>query len=150
MGREVHWDWFAHLPKAIEQACPSSVFLVFRFCSSRPANVCITSVPRMDRVPSSGWTGFRAVSLMPDVPGQPKQKREEGLKLSDRTKCMNPWGADSFLFGSKESSQAWSSPAQSYPVPSLSSCYVCLAWLNASQRAGQEPQALPVSCTRLF
>lgn len=49
---------------------------VISFCSSRPANVCITSVPRMDKVPSNGWTGSRAVSLMPDARSQSKQKRE--------------------------------------------------------------------------
>lgn len=51
----------------------TSVLFIW-FCSSRPASVCITSVPRMDRAPSSGWTGFRAVSLMPDAHGQHKQK----------------------------------------------------------------------------
>lgn len=37
-------------------------------------------------MPSSGWTGSRAVSLMPDTHGQPTQEEEEGLVLPDREK----------------------------------------------------------------
>lgn len=60
----------------------------------------------MDRVPSSGWTGSRAASLMPDAHSQPKQKREERLMLPDTEKLMSPQEADSFLRSSDESSQA--------------------------------------------
>lgn len=117
----------SHLPKAMEQPFPSSLVLFIWFRSSRPANVCITSVPRMDRVPSSGWTESRAVSLMPDTPGRPKQKRKERLMLPNRKKCMSPRGADSFLFGSDESAQGLQFSCPVLPPPLFQQLLVYLA-----------------------
>lgn len=77
----------------------SSLLPFIWFCSSRPANVCTTSVPRMDRVPSSGWTGSRAVSPTPDARAQ-SSRREEGLTLPTGAECVSPWEAGSSLFGS--------------------------------------------------
>lgn len=79
--------------------------------------MCITSVPRMDRAPNSGWTGSRAVSLMPDAHGQPKQKREERLRLPNGGKCTSPWGAGSILLGSDESAQGVRCPWPCLPRP---------------------------------
>lgn len=61
---------------------------VIWFCSSRPASECITSVPRMGRVPSSGWTGSRAASQMPEA--HVRQAREELTDLPDRVMTVIP------------------------------------------------------------
>lgn len=55
---------------------------VICFYSSRPASECITSVPRMGRVPSSGWTGSRAASRMPEA--HVRRAREELPSLTGR------------------------------------------------------------------
>lgn len=141
------WKWSSLLAPAWE---PQSTQVTRLSLISRPANVCTTSVPRMDRVPSSGWTGSRAVSLMRDTHGQSKQKREEGPTRPDRKKV-------------RESLRSWELHAQfrwlilglgfsrpDLPIHLFSSCCVYLAWVHVSHRSGQEPQALPASCTRLF
>lgn len=79
----------SEISSLIPKPCTKPSFMSGSLCflSSRPANVCITSVPRMDRVLSSGWTGSKAVSLMLDAYGL--------LKLIKTKRAwILPWVAD--------------------------------------------------------
>lgn len=65
------WKWSCLLVPAWE---PQSTQVTRLSLISRPASVCTTSVPRTDRVPSSGWTGSRAASLTRDAMVSPSRR----------------------------------------------------------------------------
>lgn len=85
--------FICHLFQAISSLALHLWFSVTWFHSSRPANVCITSVPKMGRVLSNGWTGSRTVSLMPDTMYN-SSRRGIGTHIARQKKSMEPCGTD--------------------------------------------------------
>lgn len=140
------WKWSSLLAPAWE---PQSTQVTRLSLISRPANVCITSVLRMDRVPSSGWTESRAVSLMPDAHGPPNRrgKKDSCCQMGKKMlESLRSWQLPVGFWRGKPGPEVLPGLTQ----PPFSSCCVYLAWVDVPHRSDQEPQALPASCTRLF